>query len=358
VEEKPIPKLHLMFGGEVVDQFDVRFVSSRELSAENFDDYKSIMLVGLNDISSGLAEKLQAHLKDGRSILFFPGEEMNLANVNAFFQSVNIGSFGRLMQNEVGQMAGGVDLDHPVFEGVFLKKSAGKKFDAPMAYKYYELKPLNAVEQNVILRLNESNPILLESKPESGLFYTFALNPAESWTDLTIKTSGLALMVQLARMMNQTQRVEAVMDLGSSNTVRIKTESEEVIQLRSSDGVEATPEQFPQSGYVVLKFDKLNIVEGNYELVQNGQVLEKISFNVPDTESQLAARSEQEIRDLLDNTGNGNIHVNEAIRGAFAEEIKTRSEGVPLWKYFLLAALAFLIAEFLILRVGVKTVSN
>lgn len=358
VEEKTNPQLHLMFGGEVLDQFDVKFISSREVGGENLNDYKSIMLVGLNEISTGLQEKLSSHLKDGRSILFFPGQEMNISSVNPFFQNLGLGTFGNKIEAKAGISAAGVDLDHPVFEGVFSKKANrnGRKFDSPTVYQYYEFRPANAVVQNTILRIDERNPVLLESKTESGLFYTFAFNPAESWTDMTIKTSGLALMVQLARMMNQTQRVEAVMDLGATSYLRIKTEGKDVIQIKGNDELEATPEQFIQSGNIVLKFDKLKLPEGNYDLVQEGKVLEKISFNVPDSESQLAASSAQEIRDLLEKTGNDGIKVTEAARGSFAEEIKARAEGLPLWKYFLVAALLFFLAEFLILRVGNKTV--
>lgn len=358
VEEKPNAKLHLMFGGDVVDQFEVKFITSREIASEQLSDYKSIMLVGLNEITTGLQEKLTAHLRDGRSILFFPGEEMAAGGVNPFFQAMNIGQFGQLVKNEVGQVAAGVDLEHPVFEGVFAKKTPGRKFDAPTAYQYYTYRPSGGAVQNVILRLGDGSPILTETRPENGLFFTFAMNPSESWTDLTIKTSGLALMVQLARMMNQTQRVEAVMDLGATTILRIKTEGKDVIQMRSAEGQESTPEQFVQSGAVVLKFDKLKLLEGNYDLVQGDTILEKISFNVPDSESQLAARSEQEIRDLLDKTGNGGIHVSSAVRGSFGAEIQSRNEGVPLWKYFLIAALAFLVLEFLILRVGTKPATN
>jgi hypothetical protein len=358
VEETPNDKLHLMFGGQVVDQFDVRFVSARDIATENLADYKSVMLVGLNDISSGLQEKLVAHVKDGRSMLFFPGENMNIASVNGLYQTLGVGAFGRKIESEVGLVASGVDLEHPVFEGVFAKKTPGRKFDAPMAYKYYEFRPTGSAVHNAILRLNEAAPILVETKLAASLVFTFAYNPAESWTDMTIKTSGLALMVQLARMMNQTQRVEAVMDLGATDILQIKTDGKEPIQLLGAEGQEATPEQFAQSGAMVLKFDKLHLPEGNYDLKQNDTLLEKISFNVPDSESRLAALPEQEVRDLLADTGNDKINVISAVRGTFSDEIQARTDGVPLWKYFLIGALAFLLAEFLILRLGTKPAST
>lgn len=360
VEEKNNPQLHMMFGGDVLDQFDVKFVSTREFAGENLNDYKSLMLVGLNEISTSLQEKLTSHLEDGRSILFFPGTEMDINSVNGFFQALKLGSFGKKIEAETGQMAGSVDLDHPVFEGVFSKKANrnGRKFDSPTVYKSYEFRPENSVIQNTILAIDERHPILMEAKPLNGLFYTFAFNPSKAWTDMTIKTSGLALMVQLARMMNQTQRVEAVMDLGETTYLRIKTSGKDIVKIVGQEGQEATPEQYIQSGYIVLKFDKLKLPEGNYDLVQEGTLLEKISFNVPDAESQLAAWSGQEIRDLLEKSGNEQIQVNEAVRGSFSEVIQANGEGLPLWKYFLMAALFFFLAEFLILRVGNKKATN
>jgi hypothetical protein len=252
----------------------------------------------------------------------------------------------------------GVDLEHPVFEGVFAKKAPGKKFDAPLTYQYYAFRPASRMVQNVILKLSENAPVLIESRPENGLFFTFTMNPSEKWTDLTIKTSGLALMVQLARMMNQTQRVEAVMDLGALTPLRLKTDGTEMIQWRDAKKEISTPDQFVQSGSVVLKFDELRLKEGNYDLLQADSVLEQISFNVPDAESQLASRSEQEVRDLLAETGNDLIHVASAVRGGLGAEIKMQKDGLPLWKYFLIAGLLFLVAEFWILRIGAKPATN
>lgn len=359
VEETPAPNLRLMFGGEVLDQFDVKFISFRELAAENLDEYKSILLVGLTDLSTGLQEKLNAHLKEGRSILYFPGEKLQTKNINGFFQGLGIGGFGEFVQQETGEFASGADLDHPVFEGVFVSDPGTRKFDAPTVFRYYKFRPANAVVQNVILKMGNQDPILLESRPETGgLVYTFTTFPGGSWNDLTLKSSGLAIMVQLARIMNQTQQVQQNEDLGGTGYKRIKTREQDVIRMVDESGTEVIPEQFVQNGYIVLKFDKQKLKEGNYDLMQKDRLLERISFNVPDSESMLAARSEQELRDFLASQNVNDIAVTPAIQGSFAEEIQMKSEGIPLWKYFLALAALFLIAEFLILRLGAKTVTT
>lgn len=355
VEETPAPNLRLMFGGEVLDQFDVKFASSREFAAENLDEYKSILLVGITEISTGLQEKLNSHLKEGKSILYFPGDKLQTAGVNSFFSGLGIGTFGELVQNPNGDFASGVDLDHPVFEGVFLSDRKARKFDAPTVYKYYKFRPANNVLQNVIMRMGNQDPILLESRPEEGgLVFTFTTFPSGSWTDLTLKSSGLAIMVQLARIMNQTQQVQQNEDLGGTGYKRVKTREQDVIKMVNSEGTEMVPEQYVQNGYIVLKFDKQKLREGNYSLVQQDRQLEEISFNVPDAESQLAARSEQELRDFLSDQGIEGLTVSPAVQGGFAQDIQLKSEGIPLWKYFLVLAALFLLAEFLILKISTK----
>lgn len=347
VEENPIPNLRIMFGGDLLGQFDTKFVSFRDFGEENLDDYKSIMLVGLTDISTGMQEKLQAHLEEGKSILYFPGETLG-AGVNRMYSAFELGTFDKLQTNLEGDFAAGVDLEHPIFDGVFVGKRERKNFDAPLVYKHHSYRPTNGIIQNVILRLGNQDPILIESRPKGGLFYTFTFLPKEDWTDFTIKGVGLSMMVQLARLMNQTQKAQQNLDLGTTAYKRVKTQEKDVVKMVAQDSTEFIPEQFVQSGYIVLKFDRQNLKEGNYDLYQNDKLLEKISFNVPDAESRLYSLPEQELKEFLAATGMENLNVTTAVEGGFAEEIQLRNQGLPLWKYFLIAGIVFLLLEFVL----------
>lgn len=349
VEGSPAPHLRLMFGGDLINQFSVKFVSAREFAAENIDLYKSIVLSGVTEVPTGMAEKLSTHLKQGRSVMFFPGEKMNVSSVNSFLSSIQVGTFGEFVEAPKGITANSVDLDHPVFEGVFLKGSKQRKFDGPTLYKYYNFAPAAATIQNTILALPSKDPVLVESKLESGLFYTFNFFPGASWTDFTMKSSGLAMMVQIARVMNQTQQVQAAMELGGSETYRIKTQAKDVIRM-VGENTELTPEQFLQSGYVVLRFDRQQFPEGNYALKQGETNLEQISFNVPDIESRLAAYDEQTLREYFSERGIEGVEVTPGVQGAISDAVEMKNEGLPLWKYFLAAALLFLFVEFVLLR--------
>ncbi len=354
VEEKTIPNLRIMFGGDLLGQFETKFVSYKDFGEENLDEYKSIMLVGLSDISTGMQEKLQAHLEEGKSILYFPGETLG-PGVNRMYSAFDLGTFDKLQVNKEGDFAAGVDLEHPIFDGVFVGKRERKNFDAPLVYKHHSYRPTNGIIQNVILRLGNQDPVLIESRPKGGLFYTFTFLPEEQWTDFTIKGVGLSMMVQLARLMNQTQKVQQNLDLGTAAYKRVKTQEQDVIKMVAQDSTEFIPEQFVQNGYIVLKFDRQNLKEGNYDLIQNGKLLEKVSLNVPDEESRLYAMPEQELREFLTATGMEGLRVTTVLEGGFAEEIQLRNQGLPLWKYFLIAGIIFLLMEFVIQITAKKT---
>jgi len=355
VEETPVPNLRLMLSGDVLSQFDVKFVSGKDFGEENLDQYKSIVFVGQNDISSGLQDKLIAHLQSGKSILYFPGPALDLPSTNRFFQALELGTFGEKVAREEGQFAAGVDLDHPVFEGVYVGERNQRKFDAPLIFQHYPFRPSNTIVQNTILRLENQDAILVESRPQGGLFYSMAFFPGDDWSDFTLKSSGLAIMVQLSRMMNQAQQVQQNMDIGGGGYKRVKTQEKDVVKMIADDGTEIIPEQFVQSGYIVLKFDRQELSEGNYDLVQNERLLEKISFNVPDEESTLESLSEQELRDFFADAGIEGLQISEPVEGRFAEQIQLQSEGLPLWKYFLIAGLVFLLIEVVLLLTKQKT---
>jgi hypothetical protein len=243
-----------------------------------------------------------------------------------------------------------VDLQHPIFDRVFVKDAKTRKFDAPLVYRHFPFRANNEVVQNTILRLGNGDPVLNETRTEGGLVYTFGFFPSQSWTDFTIKGSGLAVLVQMARLMNQGMQVQQNQDLGNFSAMRIKTREQATMVLKGEKGQELIPEQYAQGGYLVLKFDALEIEEGNYDLLQDGKIIEKVSFNVPDSESKLEALDQEALKEYLTAQNLNEIQVMEATPNSFAEQLDIQKRGVPLWKYFLALAAFFLLAELLITR--------
>ena len=91
---------------------------------------------------------------------------------------------------------------------------------------------------------------------------------------------------------------------------------------------------------------------GFYQVQRQGKVLTTLAFNQDKRESELAAYSADELRQLI-GPNRPNVRVVEA-GGAGAGLTKFRDEqtGTPLWRYFLGLALLALLAEALLVRFG------
>ncbi|GAB4418358.1 MAG: BatA domain-containing protein [Bacteroidia bacterium] len=349
VENQPSANVRILYEKLFSTQFETKIVAARNLPATPLGDYRSIVLVGLTDISSGLGQQLAGYVQNGGSLLIFPGEGMNLAQVNAWLKDLRVGSFGEARSAETGLPASVADMEHPVFKGMFAAGQEKRSFDAPLVYRYLPLTPDNGTVQNRILSLENQSPILLETQAGQGLVYTFALYPGDEWTDLHVKTLFTPLMFRLTQLMNQTRYTGSSQETGTNRPLVLRTQAQTLIILTDEAGQQFTPEQRLQNGYATLTFDRMELVEGIYRVQQGDSLLEKIAFNVNDQESRLAFATRDDLAQQLRRSGYGQIEVLEPSADAVALQIQEEKEGTSLWRICLWIVLLALVAEALLL---------
>jgi hypothetical protein len=350
VEGQPSRNIRILYESLFAEQFETTFVSFRDLSTVQINDYRSLVLLGITQLSTGLSDRLQRFINEGGSLMAFPGAEPDLSSLNSFYGRLGIGRLGPAVSFQEGKAASGVDLQHPIFRGVFSRDQDRRSFDAPQVYKYHPLELNNNAVQNRIMTLENQDPILLESRVGEGLVFTFTVFPGDAWTDLHVKSIFTPIMFRATQVMNQTQNVEQGQEIGFFEPKRIRTDDQALINLVAPEGQVITPEQYSQSGATTLNFEKMDLSEGNYDIVQEGELLEKIAFNISDLESQLDYLERTALRDRLGRQGYGRIEVLAATPDSVSARIETEKTGTPLWKYFIVAALLCLLTEVLILK--------
>ena len=348
VESQPSRNVRLLYES-IFSQFDATIIDARNLAAQRLDTYRSLVLVGITDISSGLSDQLRNFAEGGGSVLLFPGEGASLTSLNAYLQAAGVGTLEAMRRLPEGRPASEVDLAHPVFSGVFTAQQADQRFDAPTVYQYYPLQPDNSQVQNRILALDNNAPILLETRSGEGILFTFTLFPGDSWTDLHMKTVFSPLMFRLTQIMNQSQQVQSGQEIGFFTPKRIRTQAQALINLVDAEGTVFTPEQYVQGGFTTLNFERMDLHEGIYRVQQEEALLEKIAFNISDQESRLAFADAGRLSTYLETHNFGQIQVIEASPEAVSDQIRAEKEGMPLWKFCLWLALAALLAEILLL---------
>jgi hypothetical protein len=351
VEGQQSRNLRLLYE-ELFQQFETEIISERNISSVQLNDYKSVILLGVKEFSSGLSDKLSLFLNEGGNIMFFPADNMNVNSANTFFANSGIGSWEELTKVEEGMKARIAELAHPLFDGIFTNERNNREFDAPNVYQYHPLKVNNASIQNEIIKMENGANFLLESKIGNGLIYTFSVFPGDAWTDFHVKTVFAPILFRATQIMSSTQQVRAGQEIGYYKPHSLRTTSQEQIQMLAQDGFTLIPEQYSQGGATVLNFDKLEMKEGNYRIVQGDSLLEIISFNISDEESRLDFINADKLRTRLDQAGYSSIQLLEANPEDIRERVEIEKQGLPLWKYFIVFAIVFLIAEILMLRFG------
>ncbi len=343
VEGQRSANLRILYGE--LGQFDATFISEREVSTVQLNQYRSVLLLGLQNLSSGLADRLRTYVQEGGGILFFPSEKMDLAGFNNFFQSVGLGKMGNSINLPEGVSANRVDLAHPAFEGIFQKTQNSQSFDAPSVSRYFPLTLNNQTIQNRILSLENGAPILVESQIGNGRLYTFTVYPGDSWTDFHLKTIFAPLLFRLTRIMNQSQYVQVSQEIGFFTPYQIRTNERALIELVDEAGQATPPEQYSQGGATTLNFEQMNLKEGVYDITQESVLLEKIAFNISDLESRLDFYQETSLREVLDQKGFSQIQLLPPLPDSITSIVQQEKEGIPRWKIFVLLALLFLFVE-------------
>jgi len=122
------------------------------------------------------------------------------------------------------------------------------------------------------------------------------------------------------------------------------------------DKIELIPVQRLNGNQLIIELPKSNqlnadqeLESGYYELQKDGQTQQLLAFNHDNQESQLDYYTPDELRRLFANQPNVQIFDNVA-DGDFVKEFQKQNVGVSLWKYFLWAALLFLLLEILVIR--------
>lgn len=353
VEGEKSEGLHILYQ-DLLSQFTPTFISDKAISSVQLNEFRSVVFVGLTDVSTGLSEKINQFLKEGGGVMLFPGSNANLTTINGFLQGAGIGELGSLVAIQSGIKANQVDMENPIFDGVFAPSQKNKEFDAPMVYRYYPFTRKNGVVQTNILALENSQPILTENKIGNGTLYLWSIHPSDAWTDFHVKSIFAPLMYRTTQTMSRTQAGAENQNLGKYTPITVKTDKQDVIKLKGEKDREYIPEQYLQNDVTVLNFEKLDMKEGNYKVMQNDKELTRVSFNISDTESKLAFTSQSDLKDLLAKQGLDFIQVLNPEPHAISSTITVEKEGTPLWKYFLILVLLALLAEVLILRLGRK----
>jgi hypothetical protein len=317
----PSPFLDRIFTPE---EFSLRQTSLRELDYSILEQQHLVLLNELEEIPQSLSRPLGDFLVQGGSLVVIPAYEINNKTYNDFLNSLGI-SIGPRVDGEI--LITEINFDHPLFRNVFEKQV--ENFDYPRSEAYYPLAgrlPQMIGYQNGQAFLSGQNGLYVFASPLSGGFSNFRQSPLIVPSLYSIGKQSLTsdeLYYQIGR--------EARLDLD------ISLQEDEILQLRTGSAT-IIPQQQSFARKTRLFFGLQPDLPGNYFIVNQGDTLQRLSFNHPRTEQispdrDLALPESFQILPDMDTLVSG---------------YQNRNRSTPLWKWFVILALLFVLAEMIL----------
>ncbi|MFW5658424.1 MAG: hypothetical protein ACOCZ8_00435, partial [Bacteroidota bacterium] len=312
---------------------------------------------GVQSITSGARERLAQYVAEGGGLILLPGDKTEQRDLNALYSSLQAGRFDDKELYERPRQFAEAELDHPLFQGLFEQFDRRAGFDSPSIRKMWAFQPPTGGVNQTLIATDAGTPILHESRYKDGRVYTFSLHPSLDWSDWPLKPSFAPLLFRTTLLATQKAQQQLSRSVADDTPYRLPAGNDERLKL-----VELTPNQnqdesreiipgiIDRGGARLLQFDQAELQPGNYGLYGQDSLLAIIAFNPPDAESELAYPNADALESRMNQLADGQMRVMRASPEVIRSEVQQASFGFQLWQYFLLFALAMLLAEVLILR--------
>jgi len=326
--------------------------------AVNYNDLRQANLVLLREVpqvSAGLREALAGVLQRGGSVVVVPpASPAGRSSYHELLRALGIAgeqweapTAGPPVRQEVAMP----NLRNPFFKDVFGAQ--------PRRVVMPQVAPLLHVGQGGtdILRLRDGGGYLTEFNTGAGRAYVFAAPFAREYSDFMAHALFVPVLYRLAMLSYHTDQQPAYRLTAPAIALAVPTPAgraagDEASYRLVKDSLTYIPVQRLQGGQLHLDVPAGLTNPGFYQLTRQGKVVTTLAFNADKRESELAAYSAAELRQLV-GPDHPNVRVLEG--GAQPEALsryRAEQTGQPLWRYCLLLVLACLLAEALLLRFG------
>ncbi len=293
-----------------------------------------VIINGIDNPDAGLLSALREYQQGPGTLLIIPSPTSNGTGLRPLTGALPVTRASDVPMQELDKP----DFQNPFFENVFEEQSTSLAM--PKA------KPVITwgADRSALLTFKEGTPFL----SRSGNTYVLASPLDEAWTDFQNHAIFVPVMYRLAASGHRISQKPYY--LLSERVATLQMDSlagETPVTLYGKQ--EVIPPQRRNGDRVILEIPRFSIDPGFYLARIQTDTLGLIAFDMDKRESLLEQWTGEEVKAQLG--GGNNISIfRPAAEGAFSNEIKERYLGRQLWKYALIAALIFLLAEVLLIR--------
>jgi hypothetical protein len=312
--------------------------------SQDWSDFDAIFLLDASGFSGGFGARLHSYVENGRGVFVMFGNQADLRSYSSWLPSLGLPVPADPWQADANSVKWSqIDFAHPLFEGVFEEKPADI---SPEIRRMVRTSAAGTAVR--VIGTSNDIPFLWESRVGKGHALMMTSSPDPEWSTLFRTGVFPPLVVSSAAYLAGvgTSGAEFQLTVGVPAQITLPgTPGEAAFELRSDKGAVAPAVETSAFGFA-LKIPAIAEPE-SAELWQGSRRVAAVAVNVPPRESELQPQDAQQFKSWL-----GGQLTTLGAKDAAQPVIQEGRFGRELWKFCLLIALAALVAEMLIGRVG------
>lgn len=315
-----------------------------------------IILEGLQSIEGSMKTALTDFVRAGGSLMVIPNQSPDLNSYNAFLSVFNIRNIQDKNINTESTPLAEPAKSSSFFADIFDNTTQKEMMQMPNQQAVINWQAVG----DKLLSFRNNQAFLTVSPVEKGKLYLLAAPLAIQYGEFARNALFVPIMYKIAAQ--SVIQEQAAFSFESNtiaivlNNVKADLNGRKSLFTLKRNKMEFIPVQNLVGNTLMIELPKANqlndnqvLESGYYELLLDGQLQKVLAFNHDHNESMMDFYSVNELKNIF--SKNKNIEVFDKIDDAdLVDTFKEQNFGISLWKYFLIAALAFLLIEIAIIK--------
>ena len=302
-------------------------ISTLDYSQLNKQD--AVILNELDNIPVALQTNLKSFVEKGGNVVLIPSEKNEISNLNAFLSVFGGIQFSSIQTQE--KKITKINFSNPLFSNVFEKKITN--------FQYPNVLQSFGVNSNFSQAISYDDQSAFLTSVQKQTASLFVFSAPINKTNSNFQNSPLIVPTFYKMGLNNDKNGVKSEIIGNSKPILIKAKinNNEIISIKNASE-EFIPSQQIMNDKVKITCADNPTQAGNFEVIQNNNVIENISFNFDRKESNLTPPSNETLSDLnkMDSVE------------SFFETIQIDRTDNQVWKWFLIFTILFIFLEILI----------
>ncbi len=344
--EEGLNYISALFENDDYIQMDKMDINSLQIS--KLPEYNTIFLLNLENFSSGFLNELEKTVSNGVSVVLFPGSLNNPRTNNTFLSKFRGNQITGTDTTQ--QEISGIELDNRFYQNVFKKREKNATF--PKIKGHLKFTENMRTTETRLLWFQNGDKAFSWLPYKNGRVWTFAFplnnkNEAFARDVLFVPTLYNIVLNSLAsQQISYTIGENTFFNIPRNKNVDINSP----IEVTAVNGDKFIPEEKITEQGTRIEFGDQIYKAGHYWVQNGGNQVAALAFNYNRMESDLRYFSAAELKDNVERAQLQNNMVVEHSGSNFSEVFKEIQNGRQLWKWCILLALFFILAEVVISR--------